>query len=101
MNEENVPDVWKNIYSNKIKKLSKTSSNTFKKGDLVLIPRKKSLFEKGYAQNYGETIYKIHSVKNTKPTTYELASLENQLILGSWYKQELVLVSNKSDHVST
>jgi len=98
--EENVPEVWQNIYSGKIQKLSKPSSNTFKKGDLVLIPRKKTLFEKGYAQNYGETIYRIHSVKNTKPETYELASLDNQLIIGSWYKQELVLVSNKIDHVS-
>ncbi len=99
VNETNVPEIWNNIYNSKIKRLSKPSSDTFRKGDLVLIPRKKSLFEKGYAQNYGETIYRIHSVKNTKPTTYELATLDNQVIIGSWYKQEIVLVSNKSEHV--
>lgn len=100
VNENNVPEIWENIYGPKIKKLNKQSPETFKKGDLVLIPRKKTLFEKGYAQNYGTSIYKIHLIKNTKPVTYELASLDNQVIVGSWYKQELVRISSKFEHAS-
>lgn len=99
VNEENALQVWSNIYEKKCNKISKSNTKTFKKGDSVLIPRKKGLFEKGYAQNYGETVFKIHLVKNTKPTTYVLSTLDGDLIKGGWYKQELVQVPNRNEHV--
>lgn len=92
VNESNVLTVWRNIYEKKNKKLDKTRSDVFKVGDSVLIPRKKGLFEKGYAQNYGETVYTITVVKNTKPTTYILADVDGNVIKGGWYHQELVKV---------
>lgn len=99
VNEENTLQVWSNIYEKKNIKINKSSKDLLKKGDSVLIPRKKGLFEKGYAQNYGETIFTIHIVKNTNPTTYILSTKEGDVIKGGWYKQELVQVPNRNKHV--
>lgn len=96
--ENNASQVWSNIYTRKNKKLDIPYKDMFMKGQNVLIPRKKGLFEKGYAQNYGETIYKIHEVKHTKPPTYVLSSVDGNIIKGGWYKQELVKVPNETEH---
>lgn len=90
--EENVSQVWQNIYGKKIEKLKGTSSSKLQVGDYVLIPRKKGLFEKGYAQNFQPIPYIIEKVKRTKPVTYVLKSKEGDIIDGSWYKFELVQV---------
>lgn len=92
VNEDNAMQIWSNIYTKKNKKLDKNVKDVFKQGDHVLIPRKKGLFEKGYAQNYGETIYKIVKVNPTRPMTYVLSSLEGDIIKGGWYQQELIQV---------
>lgn len=91
--EDKVPKVWQNIYGKKLEKLkNSTGSNLIKQGDWVLIPRKKGLFEKGYAQNFGPTPYIVHLVKRTQPITYVLKTTDGEVIDGSWYKQELVKV---------
>ena len=65
------------------------NKNKLKVGDFVRISKYKGAFEKGYTANWSTEIFKIVSVKNTKPQTYLIEDTRHQPILGSFYAQEL------------
>lgn len=93
VSEENAPQVWKNIYERKLKKQSYfQTTKRLNVGDLVLLPKKKGHFDKGYSQSFGEEVFKIKQVKETAPVTYAIEKLNGQEIVGSFYNQELVKV---------
>lgn len=91
---ENVPKVWENIYSKKLTKLRAIKTKPLSAGDYVLLPRKKQVFNKGYAQTFGDEVFKIKEVKKTLPTTYKVETLDGNEVEGSFYKQELSKVPN-------
>lgn len=43
----------------------------------------------GHTHNYSTEIFRIHRVKNTIPITYTLIDYKDQIIAGSFYKEEL------------
>jgi hypothetical protein len=61
----------------------------FKVGDKVRISRIKALFEKGYLPNWSEALYVVHEVKKTNPYTYTVKDMNDELVLGSFYTEEL------------
>ncbi|CAG5101509.1 Oidioi.mRNA.OKI2018_I69.YSR.g17159.t1.cds [Oikopleura dioica] len=61
-----------------------------KKGNIVRILRKKSLFDKGYKQNWSTDVYKIKSHKQKAGVVwYKLVSLGGKEVSGSHYLYEL------------
>ena len=72
----------------------KFSTAKFKVGDFVIVRREKRLFEKGYAKNWSEDVFKIRAVNPTKPVTYLLETQEGQALDGSFYQLELSEPSN-------
>lgn len=61
----------------------------FKPGDYVRISKYKGCFQKGYTPNWSTEIFLVTTVNRTNPVTYHIKDLHNQLILGSFYEQEL------------
>lgn len=69
----------------------------FKKGDYVRISKEKGIFSKGYLPNWSTEIFKIEKVKMTYPVTYELIDLNNNIIRGNFYEQEI----QKTKYINT
>ena len=61
----------------------------FKVGDNVRISRIKGLFEKGYLPNWSEALYVVTEVKKTNPFTYSVKDMNGEIIVGSFYTEEL------------
>jgi hypothetical protein len=90
--KENESDVWENLF--KDDEQHKKSSK-FKIGETVRISRIKGIFEHGFLPNWSEQIYKIHKVNNSSPVTYILKDLQNEIIEGSFYNEELQKTSQE------
>lgn len=69
----------------------------FKKGDFIRISKEKGIFSKGYLPNWSTEIFKIENIKMTYPITYVLSDLNNNIISGNFYEQEL----QKTKYVDT
>lgn len=61
----------------------------FKIGDRVRVSRIKGLFEKGYLPNWSEALYVVHEVRPTDPVTYVLKDLNDEIVVGGFYTEEL------------
>ena len=83
---ENESEVWENLFRDdeEAKKSSK-----FRIGDTVRISRIKGIFEHGFLPNWTEQIYKIHKINKSTPVTYILKDLQDEIIEGGFYKEEL------------
>lgn len=62
---------------------------TFNIGDRVRITRKKEEFQNKYQSTWRREIFIIDKILNTNPVTYKLKDLSGDLIIGSFYRQEL------------
>lgn len=63
--------------------------NKFKIGDVVRISKYKSIFDKGYTPNFSTELFKITSVNNKFPVTYQLKDMKQNPIAGQFYEKEL------------
>jgi transposase InsO family protein len=61
----------------------------FEVGDRVRVSRIKGLFEKGYLPNWSEALYTVHEVRQTDPVTYVLKDMNDEVITGGFYAEEL------------
>ena len=86
-NPKNSNLVFNNLYGNI---QSSNEKPKFKVGDRVRIYRYKNIFEKGYKPNWTKEIFVITDIKKTNPITYTIKDLNDEPILGSFYKQELL-----------
>lgn len=95
VNKANETDVWLAQYSDL--KLGKINDK-FSIGDHVRITKLKSIFDKGYSQNWTDEEFIIQKI-NTKynPITYTLSALDGEILKGSFYSQELQKVPNPSN----
>ena len=75
-------------------------SYDFKIGDKVRISKFKKKFEKGYTPNWTEEIFIIYAINMTNPVTYLIKDLNNNVIKGSFYKQELQKTGQKIFRIS-
>ena len=64
---------------------SNVTKPKFKVRDDVRISKYKSIFAKGYTQNWSE----VFVVSNTVPWRYMISDLNSEKIAGSFYKKEL------------
>ena len=51
--------------------------------------------EHGFSPNWTEQIYKIHKINKSKPVTYILKDLQDEIIEGGFYKEELQKTSQE------
>ena len=88
--EGNRDDVFKRLYPNRnISVICKLSI-----GDRVRKIREKTLFEKGYTQNWSDEIYEIADVRQSGGVCwYILKTLAGEELSGIWYYYQLNLVA--------
>jgi len=65
------------------------SNKKFNIGDKVRISRIKGHFEKGYTPNWSVETFEIYKILDTKPITYKIKDINNEIIEGSFYNEEL------------
>ena len=73
----------------------KSQKPTFQIGDFVRITIKRKDFRKGYLTNFTKELFKISDVLDTNPVTYKIKTLDDEEIIGSFYKPELVKTKKK------
>eukprot|EP00117_Sycon_ciliatum_P000415 scpid59363/ scgid3256/ len=61
----------------------------FQIGDSVRLAKQKQQFEKGYTQNWTETVFDRMNILPTNPTTYTDKNLAGEPVDSSFYEQEL------------
>ena len=89
--EKNETKVWLNQYA----QVGKNPKPKFNIGDRVRIPKHKTIFTKGYVEKWTDEIFTIHAINTKyKPELYTLKDDSNEIIKGSFYKQELQKVDN-------
>ena len=71
--------------------------NVLKIDQSVRITRKKGVFQKGYEQSFSYEIFKITQVNNTYPVTYAISDYKGEIVLGSFYREELQVVDKSDD----
>ena len=71
------------------KKENNDEDPKFKVSDHVRISKYKNIFAKGYTLKWSEEVFGIKKVKNTVPWTYFINDLNDNEIIGTFYKKEL------------
>lgn len=92
VNYSNEHVVRKNILSSQNQASLKKAK--LRVGDCVRISKYKSAFKKGYTPNWSTEIFTIAKIKNTNPVTYLIKDSHKNIILGSFYHQELQKTAN-------
>jgi hypothetical protein len=97
VNENNILEVWRYLYKDLVhKKNSKTS--LFKKGDKVRISKYRGQFSKGYFPNWSDEIFIIDKVIKREPLVYRLKDLSKEIIIGTFYSEEIQkVIKTKKD----
>lgn len=65
-------------------------------GSKVRLQIKKTIFSKGYTQRWTSEIFTIAKILYTNPRTYKVKDGKGEIIQGSFYKEELQEVKNRS-----
>ena len=91
----NAQTVWKRLYPELMKRRKSDVKFKFKVGDLVRITRSKGVFEKGYAENWTEEMFKIKRRIARRPPVYTLEEYDGTSIIGTFYEQELQKVEDE------
>ena len=94
VNKSNEKYIKENIYT-----YNKTSKNPkFKINDLVRISlKRRELFDKPSGNiKWSEELFKIHSIKKSNVITYKIKDLNDEIIEGIFYQQELQKSKNTS-----
>ena len=67
----------------------------FKVGDHVRISKYKSIFGKGYTQNWSEKVFVVSKIKDTVPWIYVISDLNGEPITISFYEKEFQKTSQE------
>ncbi len=94
VNFENRELVFKRLYGSR----SPSPECKFKIGDIVRLPTKKSLFEKGYAPNWTKLFKISHVQADGSVCYYNVTTLSGDKIDRNYYSQELNLVIQNEVH---
>lgn len=92
--KENEAVIWNKIYGTVLSPIEKFKFNV---GDMVRISTTRMVFKKGYEQQWSEELFKIIKAIPRRPPVYKLNDLNGELIIGSFYAQELQKVSVLDD----
>ena len=64
----------------------------FKTDDRMKISKYKNIFRKSYTKKWSKEVFAIDSVLKTNPWTYEIKDLNREIIRGSFYEKEMLLI---------
>ena len=95
VNKNNEKYIKENIYT-----YNKTSKNPkFKIGDLVRISlKRRDVFDKASGNiKWSEELFKIYSINRSNVITYKIKDLNDNIIYGLFYQQELQKTKNTSE----
>ena len=98
VNENNQEDVWQTLYANTKTAGAKPQkrSRQLKPGDRVRISKARKTFRKGYIGNWSEELFTISRELKTSPVTYMLKDDHGEELEGSFYRQEIQKVQDKT-----
>ena len=51
---------------------------------------KRNIFSKGYTSNSNRELFKVNEVLTTQPLTYKIEDMNEEIIAGKYYEQELL-----------
>jgi hypothetical protein len=88
VDSNNEKEVKKNILNSQ-SNVYKSKLNKFNIGDRVRISKYKSTFSKGYTPNWSTELFTIKHVNHTQPVTYHIEDQRKNIILGTFYEEEL------------
>ena len=87
-------DVKDNTYMD-FKKEINDKDPKFEVVDHVRISKYKNIFAKGYTPDWSEEVFVIKKVKNIVPWTYVINDLNDEEIIGTFYKKKLQKTNQK------
>lgn len=91
VNRQNETSVWNKQYTD----VEKPTRSKFKVGDMVRIPKSRTVFSKGYEQKWTDEIFTVSKVNfKYNPVLYTLTDHNDEIIKGSFYAQELQKIDN-------
>ena len=90
VNASNSQTLYNTVYLKTVNKRSRTPIKfAFEVGEAVRITRGPTVFSKSYKPSYTEELFLIHSRIPSHPVRYKLEDLDHQMILGTFYSNEL------------
>ena len=87
-------DVKSSTYNNSAKEFNDDGTE-FKIDHIVRISKYKNIFAKDYVPNWYEEVFVMKKVKNTAPWTHVISDLNEEEIVGIFYKKELQETNQK------
>ena len=94
VNSQNSHEVWQSLYG--IPRSPPLSH--FQPGDRVRIIKRKQTFTKGYLPAWSMELFTVNRVLQTAPKTYKIRDDAGEIIIGSFYSQELQKVGDKEEY---
>ena len=85
VNKKNETKIWDRMYGFNDEDID----IKFQIGEKVRISKNKKIFEKGYTPNWTREIFIVNKIIPRIPPVYEIKDLNNELIKGVFYEQEL------------
>lgn len=86
---KNEREIWSYQYS---KHNTSPIRFNYSKGDIVRISKLARTFKKGYLPTFSSEQFIVHHRFATRPVTYSLKDMTGNVLIGSFYEAELVLV---------
>ena len=87
-------DVKSRTYNNSAKEFNDDGTE-FKFDHIVRISKYKNIFAKDYVPNWYKEVFVMKKVKNTAPWTHVISDLNEEEIVGIFYKKELQETNQK------
>ena len=87
-------DVKSSTYNNSAKEFNDDGTE-FKIDHIVRISKYKNIFAKDYVPNWYKEVFVMKKVKNTAPWTHVISDLNEEEIVGIFYKKELQETNQK------
>jgi len=95
---ENRKQIFKKLYGSR----SPPVECKFSVGDVVRIPLKKNIFDKGYKPSWSEELYKVANTFNDGSVCYyQVETLEGDLLERKYYDQDLNLTIKNEVSLTT
>ena len=95
---ENREAIHQNVYVSRTPPIKSRTSPPLKVGDVVRISKARTAFERGYTPNWTRELFKVTAInKDSVPTVYEIVDLAQEVVRGTFYRQELQLVKEPTE----
>ena len=83
-------DVYQRLYGKKMQQfMMKRDTPKFVKGDHVRVANERKTFQRGFQPGWTREIFVVHRRENTRPYVYKLQDQNGEMILGTFYEQEM------------